>query len=68
MTQCATAERCCHDGNTLAPSTAHMEALGWAFTHPPTQEAYRRSTGEDIAPALRRYQAWIEENLTGASY
>lgn len=46
-------------------STQHMEALGWAFTHPPTQEAYRRSTGEDAAPVLERYRRWIEENLIG---
>lgn len=42
-----------------------LEALGWAFTHTPTQEAYRRSTGEDIAPALVRYRQWLEENIIG---
>lgn len=43
----------------------HLKALVWAFTHTPTQEAYRRSTGEDIAPALNRYRQWLEENITG---
>ena len=64
MTIPPTAEGCCHDGNTPGPS-AHLEALGWAFTHGPTQEAYRRSTGEDIAPALARYRQWLEENIIG---
>ncbi|WP_037461292.1 hypothetical protein [Sinorhizobium fredii] len=43
----------------------HRAALGWAFLHPPTREAFRRSTGEDIAPALERYREWVEENLVG---
>ncbi len=43
----------------------HRAALGWAVTHKPTMEAYRRSTGEDIAPALDRYRAWVEENVIG---
>lgn len=62
----ARTERYCHDGNTLAHSVQHMEVLGWAFTHAPTQEAYRRSTGEDVAPALRRYREWVEENVVGS--
>lgn len=45
--------------------TSHLEALGWAFTHAPTQEAYRRSTGEDVAPLLERYRQWVEENVVG---
>ena len=40
-------------------------AIGWAFLHSPTREAYRRSTGEDIAPALDRYREWLEENIVG---
>lgn len=44
---------------------SHHAALGWAFSHKATMEAYRRSTGEDIAPALDRYQAWVEENIVG---
>jgi hypothetical protein len=44
---------------------ASLKALGWAVTHDPTQEAYRRSTGEDIAPALARYRQWLEENIIG---
>lgn len=43
----------------------HRAALGWAVTHKPTMEAYRRSTGEDIGPALDRYREWIEENIIG---
>jgi hypothetical protein len=43
----------------------HLAALGWAVSHKPTMEAYRRSTGEDIAPALDRYREWIEENVIG---
>lgn len=39
--------------------------LGWAVLHHPTREAYRRSTGEDISPALDRYREWLEENLIG---
>lgn len=47
--------------------TRHLEALGWAFTDPPTREAYRRCTGEDIAPTLDRYREWAEENLIGST-
>ncbi|AWI58624.1 hypothetical protein [Sinorhizobium fredii] len=43
----------------------HLAALGWALLHPPTREAFRRSTGEDINPALDRYRQWLEENLVG---
>ncbi len=43
----------------------HVSKLGWAFTHGPTREAYRRSTGEDVAPALDRYREWVEENVVG---
>ncbi|WP_041409293.1 hypothetical protein [Sinorhizobium fredii] len=43
----------------------HRAALAWAILHQPTREAYRRSTGEDIAPALDRYREWLEENLIG---
>ncbi|MEZ0002053.1 hypothetical protein [Sinorhizobium fredii] len=43
----------------------HRAALGWAIQHAPTREAYRRSTGEDIAPALDRYREWLEENFIG---
>jgi len=45
---------------------SHLEALGWAFTHAPTQEAYRRSTGEDAAAVLDRYREWVEENVVGS--
>jgi hypothetical protein len=50
-----------------ADGTRHLELLGWAFTHQLTQEAYRRSTGEDAAPLLDRYRGWVEENLTGSA-
>ncbi|MDW9370052.1 hypothetical protein GOB34_20550 [Sinorhizobium meliloti] len=40
-------------------------ALAWAISHEPTREAYRRSTGESIGPALDRYVAWLRENLIG---
>ncbi|WP_042778952.1 hypothetical protein [Sinorhizobium fredii] len=43
----------------------HCVALGWAFLHKPTREAFRRSTGEDIGPALDRYREWLEENIIG---
>ncbi|WOS62162.1 hypothetical protein [Sinorhizobium fredii] len=43
----------------------HHAALGWAFLHQPTREAFRRSTGEDIAPALDRYRQWLEANVIG---
>ncbi|MCZ4091679.1 hypothetical protein [Sinorhizobium psoraleae] len=43
----------------------HHAALGWAIIHAPTREAYRRSIGEDIAPALDRYRQWLEENIIG---
>ncbi|MCA0342867.1 MAG: hypothetical protein LCH99_24455 [Proteobacteria bacterium] len=46
-------------------SAEHLEALGWAFTHAPTHEAYRRSTREDIGPVLARYRQWLEENIIG---
>lgn len=55
-----------HDTHTFGRSAAHMEALGWAFTHAPTQEAYRRSTGEDAALVLERYRQWVEENVVGS--
>ncbi len=45
--------------------TGHDEALAWALLHQPTREAYRRSTGEDIGPALERYRMWLAENLVG---
>ena len=41
-------ERNGYVGDGMGGEIDHMEALGWAFTHAPTQEAYRRSTGEDI--------------------
>lgn len=40
-------------------------ALAWAVTHAPTREAYRRSTGENIGPALDRYVDWLRENIIG---
>ncbi|MEY9168256.1 hypothetical protein ABIE78_006375 [Sinorhizobium fredii] len=43
----------------------HLAALGWAIIHNSTREAFRRSTGEDIAPALDRYRQWLEQNITG---
>ncbi|THK34667.1 hypothetical protein EHS39_28810 [Ensifer sp. MPMI2T] len=46
-------------------SDKHLAALGWAVIHPRTREAFRRSTGEDIAPALDRYREWLEANLIG---
>lgn len=45
----------------------HLAAMGWAITHKPTVEAYRRSTGEDISPALDRYREWVEENVIGTA-
>lgn len=44
---------------------SRAEALAWALTDKATQDAYRRSTGEDIAPALIRYRKWLEENIIG---
>ncbi|MDX0581954.1 hypothetical protein GOD01_03360 [Sinorhizobium medicae] len=41
-------------------------ALAWAISHEPTREAYRRSTGESIGPALDRYVAWLRENIIGS--
>jgi hypothetical protein len=40
-------------------------ALAWAISHEPTREAYRRSTGESIGPALDRYVSWLRENIIG---
>ncbi|MDX0760000.1 hypothetical protein GOD62_29385 [Sinorhizobium medicae] len=40
-------------------------ALAWAISHEPTRDAYRRSTGESIGPALDRYVAWLRENIIG---
>lgn len=48
-------------------ASEHLEALGWAFTHRPTQEAYRRSQGDLVAPVLDRYRSWVEENIIGRS-
>lgn len=44
-----------------------LASMGWAMCHQPTREAYRRCTGEDVGPALDRYQAWLEENIIGTS-
>ncbi|MBX5175314.1 hypothetical protein HJB77_03255 [Rhizobium lentis] len=46
----------------------HLAALGWAIQHAPTREAFRRSTGEDIGPALDRFRQWLEENLIGSPH
>ena len=54
--------------STRIPSREHydrLDLLGWAMTHEPTREAYRRSTDEDIAPTLDRYREWVEENVIG---
>lgn len=53
------------DQDALPPLVEYLATLGWAVTHAPTIEAYRRSTGEDIAPALDRYREWLEENVIG---
>lgn len=57
MNQRATARKSEHEA---------LDILGWAFTNPPTQEAYRRSTGEDVAQVLIRYRQWLEENIIGS--
>lgn len=44
----------------------HAAALGWALQHEPTRRAYRLSTGEDVAPIIDRYLAWLCENLIGS--
>ncbi|MHC2488149.1 hypothetical protein CN068_06915 [Sinorhizobium meliloti] len=41
------------------------DLLAWAISHEPTREAYRRSTGESIGPALDRYVAWLRGNIIG---
>jgi hypothetical protein len=51
----------------LIDQTRHLEALGWAFTHAETREAYRRATGEDITPSLDRYRRWLEQSLLGGA-
>ena len=53
---------------TRIPSREHydrLDLLGWAMLHEPTREAYLRSTGEKIAPAIDRYCEWVEENVIG---
>ena len=42
-----------------------LDILGWAVTDKPTQEAYRKCTGEDAGPVLDRYVAWARENIIG---
>lgn len=42
-----------------------LDILGWALTDKPTQEAYRKCTGEDAGPILDRYVAWARENIIG---
>ncbi|RWX74448.1 hypothetical protein EPK99_25015 [Neorhizobium lilium] len=51
--------------STSAVDYRLFEIIGWAMTHAPTREAYRRCSGEDIGPALDRYQAWLKENILG---
>lgn len=50
-----------------APVTDYrtLDILGWAVTDKPTQEAYRKCTGEDAGPVLDRYVAWARENIIG---
>lgn len=43
----------------------HQEALLWCLTDTKTHEAYYRSSGEDIGPALARFRLWCEDNLIG---
>lgn len=50
---------------TLLKQSQAGALWGWAFVHGPTREAYRRSTGEDVGPAIDRYREWVEENLVG---
>jgi hypothetical protein len=40
-------------------------AIGWAVTHAPTREAFRRCTGVDAGPVLDRFNAWLAENVIG---
>lgn len=54
------------DNGDLSPiDYRQFEIIGWAMLHAPTREAYRRSTGEDVGPALDRYQVWLAENIVG---
>ena len=50
---------------TSVDKERHLASIGWAMSHHPTREAYRRCTGEDVGPALDRYRAWLDENITG---
>lgn len=52
---------------TLQPhrEAQQLQAIGWAVTHAPTREAYRRCTGEDAGPILDRYLHWCRDNLIG---
>ncbi|PDT24454.1 hypothetical protein CO674_07155 [Rhizobium hidalgonense] len=49
----------------MTTSRQNDTLIAWAIQHAPTREAYRRSTGEDISPALDRYRQWLEENVIG---
>lgn len=53
------------DNRTPVMDYSTLDILGWAVTDKPTQEAYRKCTGEDAAPALDRYVAWARENIIG---
>jgi len=50
------------------PTESHQAALGWAFVHVPTREAYKCCTGEDVSPALDRYRTWVEENVIAPAH
>lgn len=44
---------------------SYQAALAWALLHAPTREAYKRCTGEEVAPVIDRYREWLEANLIG---
>lgn len=55
-------------GEARAVDYRTLDILGWAVTDKPTQEAYRKCTGEDAGAVLDRYVAWAQENIIGDAF
>jgi len=55
-------------GEAPAVDYRTLDILGWAVTDKPTQEAYRKCTGEDAGSVLDRYVSWAQENIIGDAF
>lgn len=65
MTTTQAAKQNIIEGEALPVDYRALDILGWAVADKPTQEAYRKCTGENAGPVLDRYVAWARENIIG---